>query len=165
MLEIAVVLISFFLDSIVSMFVPIDTNFFVPLFSIVSLIIIYPYFNHREGDYMKMACVLGLCYDFIYTDTLFLHCMLFFVLAQVIRLLNVWFSNNVISVSFMSIIIIVVYRMLEYGILCLIGFLPFDMEFFLKGIYASLLLNVIYCVIVYLITDWVSRKYRILKID
>jgi len=87
------------------------------------------------------------------------------IIAFCVRFLNEWVSNNVFSISLMAIVLIACYRALEYSILSLVGFFTFDSMYLLQGIYSSLLLNVIYAIILYLITDWLSKKYHILKVD
>lgn len=164
-LVIITVVVSFFLDGILSNFIPISSNFFIPLFSLISFIIIYPYFNHRENDYVKTAALIGFCYDMVYTDTIFLECILFILIAFFIRLLNEWFSNNIVSITFMTILVVALYRSISYGVLSLVGFFTFDFMHLFQGIYSSLLLNIIYAICLYLVTDKLSRKYHVLKVD
>lgn len=161
----SVVILSFFLEGFVSNIVGINTNFFVPLFSIVSLLIVYPYFNHEEGDFLKCCFALGLAYDLVYTDTLIVNACLFVVVGLFIRFLNSWLSNHMISISFMIVLTILMYRIMMYMILIVIGFLPLDWNVFVKSFYSSLLLNIIYGEVLYVSADFFSKKYHIRKID
>ena len=165
MLVAITLIVSFCLDGIVSNFIPIHSQLLIPLLTLMSLLIIYPYFNHHEDDYLKVAGVLGLCYDIVFTDTVFLHCVLFLLVALFIRLLNEWFSNNIVSIGFMAVLVIAFDRILEYSILSLVGFFAFDGMYLLQGIYSSILLNVIYAILLYVVTDKISRKFHIRKIE
>lgn len=161
----SVVILSFFLEGFASNLIGINSPLFTPLFSIVSLLIIYPYFNHEETNFLKCCFFLGLFYDLVYTDTLIVNACLFMIAGLFIRWLNSWWSNHIISIFFMTSFTIIFYRCIMYGILVVIGFLPFDGMSLLNSITSSLLLNILYGEILYLITDHFSKKYRIKKID
>ena len=160
-----VTIISFLLEGIFSNMVNITNSFFAPLFSIIVLIIIYPYFNHEESSFLKTCFILGLAYDFIYTDTLVVNACIFLIIGFFIIWLNSWLSNHSISVLFMSFITIIVYRILMYSILVIVGFIPFNLNVLFTSIYSSIILNLIYADVLYLICDYVSKKYNIKKID
>lgn len=160
-----VTIISFLLEGVFSNMINITNSFFAPLFSIVILIVIYPYFNHEESSFLKTCFVLGLAYDFIYTDTLIVNACIFLIIGYFIIWLNSWLSNHSISVLFMSFITIVVYRILMYTILVIVGFLPFNINALFISIYSSIILNLIYADLLYLICDYFSKKYNIKKID
>lgn len=160
-----VTIISFLLEGVLSNMVNITNSFFAPLFSIVILIIIYPYFNHEESSFLKTCFVLGLAYDFIYTDTLIVNACIFLIIGYFIIWLNSWLSNHSISVLFMSFITIIVYRVLMYTILIIVGFLPINLNSLFISIYSSIILNLLYADILYLICDYFSKKYNIKKID
>ena len=152
-------------DGTISNFIPLYSQLLIPLLTLMSLLIVYPYFNHDENDYLKVAGVLGVCYDIVFTDTVFLNCVLFLLVALFIRLLNEWFSNNIFSVGLMAMLVITFARILEYSILSLVGFFAFDWMYLFQGIYSSILLNVIYVMLLYVVTDKISRKFHIRKID
>ncbi len=165
MLVSVVVILSFFLEGFASNVVGINTQLFTPLFSVVSLLIIYPYFNHEEGNLLKCCFALGLFYDLVYTDTLIVNACLFVVVGLFIRFLNSFLSNHMISISIMIFFTVLMYRIIMYAILVVVGFLPFDWTVLLKSVYSSFLLNMIYGVILYITTDYFSKKYHIKKID
>lgn len=161
---IPVVIISFFLDHIISNIVSIN-GICLPLCTIVSLIIIYPYFNKKDFSYYKWAMCIGLFYDIVYTDTLLLNTCLFFVLAFLIKTINFFLSNNTINTVIMTIISIICYRVLTYLILWMINYISYDFMLLLKSIYSSLILNIVYAITIFLITNFFSRKYKIRKLE
>lgn len=164
-LAIIVTVISFFLESIVSNFVSINSDLFLPLFTIVSFVIIYPYLKKERANYYKIAAVLGLFYDIVYTDTLILNLFLFVMTAYFITKMNYILSNNYFNVALMTVLAIAFYRSISFFVLVIIGYLPFSWFSLFRGITTSLLLNVIYVVVLYGITDFFSHKYHITKID
>jgi len=158
------VIISFFLDSILTSFIPID-SILLPLFSLISLIIIHPYFHKEENSYLIFSFLLGLLYDIVYTDTIFLNAFIFLLLAFIIKLINDYISNNMFNVSIMSLLLVIIYRTITYFVLVIINYLTYDFHDLLVCIYSSLILNVFYAILLYLITDFVSKKYKIDKIE
>lgn len=162
---IPVVVISFFLESIFSNFVAIDSLLFIPLFTIISLVIIYPYFSNNDFKYLKYCAIIGLCYDIIFTNTLILNMVVFLSIGLIIKLVNIFISNNPLNVILISLISITFYRVITYFLLVIINFVSFNFNVLLKGVYSSLIINLAYGIIVYLLTDYLSKKHRVSKID
>lgn len=160
-----ILIVSFILQGILSNFINIDTNIFNLLLPIVALIIIYPYFRKNNRKYFIYAGIYGFLYDLIYTDTFILYAGLFVIIGFIISLLNVIFSNNIINIGFITTIVIIIYRVITYSILVTVNYLNFDIGILIESIYSSLLLNIIYAIIIYFISDKLSYKYRIQKID
>lgn len=158
-------IISFLLESIVSNFVSLDSILFVPLFTLVSLIIVSPYFNKREADYLKVCAVVGLFYDIVFTDTLCFHLLLFVLLGILISKIMSYINFNFISLCILIPIFITLYRIFSYCIICFSGFLSFDWQALGESIYSSFLLNLFYGMILYFITDKLAKKYHVYKVD
>lgn len=164
MYPIFIVTISFFLEGIVSNFVSSSTYFF-PLFTLVSFIIIYPYFQNKDEGFFKICLITGIFYDLIYTDTFLVHTLLFFILAFVIQKINVWLANNFFNSAIMAFFLIVIYRLLQYSILFLCGYFPYSFSWFITSITHSLILNIFYAIILFFVTDFISYKKHITKIN
>ena len=160
-----IVFISFYLDGIVSNFISINTTLLNPLLTLATLVIIYPYFYNNEKKYCFICFLVGILYDIIYTNTLGLNAMIFLIMGFFVKKINVFISNNSINVSFISLVIIVLYRIISFFTLTLIGYINLDFNILLHSITSSLLLNIIYTIMLYLITDNISRKKHIVKID
>ena len=156
----AVLIISFILDSIVSNFISLDRMFF-PLLTLMALIISYPYFDNNRQKYFGVCLVTGICYDLIYSNTIIIHGMLFLLIGFIITRLNLIISNNSINVGIMAIVCIVIYRFLAYGLLLITASTSFEWFSLLKSIYSSLILNIFYVILIYIITDKISRKFKI----
>lgn len=155
-----VLIISFILDSLISNFIPLN-SIFMPLFTLMSLIIIYPYFNNHKTKYLLVCFVTGLFYDLIYTNTIVIHAFLFLVIGFIIIRLNLILSNNYLNVAIMAIIIIIIYRIIAYGLLLITANIDFNFMTLLKSIYSSLILNLIYVVLTFIITDQIATKLKI----
>lgn len=160
-----VIISSFFLESICSNFVSISNSLFLPLFSIVSLVIIYPYFNNNDFKFFQFCAGVGLAYDLIFTNTLIFNMIIFLGIGVIIKIINFFISNNPLNITLISLLSIISYRIITYLVLCIVGYKTFNINVLSKSIYSSLILNIIYGFLVYLLTDYFSRKYKIQKID
>lgn len=155
-----IVIVSFLLDSIISNFVGIHSNICIPLFTLTSLVIIFTYYN-REKEYFKLCLFIGILYDIVFTNTLFINAGLFLIVGFITKILNYYLSNNVINNTIMLIINIFVYRFIMFSILVLANITNFDFFLFFESFYSSLLLNIIYSVIIYLTLEKkLANKYK-----
>ncbi len=157
-----ILIISFLLDSIVSNFISFD-SLFQPLFTLMALIIIFPYFISHKGNqnYLLTCFITGICYDLIYTDTLVIHGFLFLLIGYIIMKLNLVLASNCLNDIIIGVIIIIFYRLIMYALLLITANISFDIFAIIKGIYSSLILNIIYIFLVFLITDKISDKMKI----
>lgn len=154
---------SFLLEGIVSNFVSTNTNLFAPAFTIVALIIIYPFFTGDDIEYLVVSFLYGLLYDLVYTDSIMMYAIIFLFIATLIKLLNIWFSNHIINVIFITFLMLIVYRLVTYLTLVLVGFLNYNYWILMKSFYSSFILNIIYVIVLFIITDYFSKKLNIRK--
>lgn len=154
--------ISFLLDGILSRYI-LPTSLFLPLFTIVSLVIIYPYFNNNNYRYFRYVAIIGLLYDITYLNTLFFNFFIFIMIGFIVGLLNYLLSNNIYTSILITIISIVVYRIINYLFVVIFKNQLFNFYDLLESIYSSLLLNIIYCIIIYVFTEIYSKKHKILR--
>lgn len=157
-----VIIVSFLLDGIFSNFISLDSNFNA-LFSLMSLIIVYPYFNKKNSFFLKICFLTGFFYDFVYTDTIIFNAFIFLLIGIIIIKLNELLGNNPLNNSLMAVIIISLFRCTTYFFLTLTANVITSKEVLLDAITSSLLSNIIYIIIIFIITDNISKKLKIRK--
>ncbi|MBQ9011487.1 MAG: rod shape-determining protein MreD [Bacilli bacterium] len=158
------IVISFILDSIVSNFISLN-SLFTPLFTLMSLILVYPYFKGMIEKYYITSFVTGICYDLIYTDTIIIHGFLFLFIAFIITRLNILLSNNFVNVIIMAFVCIITYRFITYGLLLITDNVSFHVSILFKSIYRSLILNLAYVSLGCIILERLAKKFKIRKIN
>lgn len=158
---ISILIISFLLDGIVSNYVSFS-GFLIPLFSLIGLIVSYEFFKFDKEEIYKYAFALGLCYDLIYTDTFIFYAFLFVFIAFVIIHIYKVLTSNYIGLLLVSIICIILFRCITYFFLIITGNVIFNVDNLYKGIYNSLLINVIYGFLVKFICDFIV-SYKLKK--
>lgn len=156
--------VSFLLEGVLSNFLSLN-SYFLPLFSLVSLIIIYPFFHRKEMNYLKMCVLFGFLYDITYTDTFLVNTLLFSFLGFVIMFINTWLSNNFLNSGIISFIIIILYRLFYYLLLFFCGYSSFSLKVLTSSILHSFISNILYAIILYFAVDYISYKKHIEKVD
>jgi rod shape-determining protein MreD len=154
-------IISFYLEGILSRFTV--NSLFVPLFTLISLIIIYPFLFCYKKDYYILCFILGLLYDISYTSTIFLNAFIFLLIGFIIVKLNLFITNNKFNVIILSIFIILIYRIITYIVLIMIGYLKFNINDLINSILNSIIINIIYSYFLFIIIDKISTKRNIVK--
>jgi len=154
-------MVSFFLDGILFKYIN-PNSLFLPLLTIVSLIIIYPYFNNNNFRYFKYIAILGLLYDIAYMNTIFYNFFIFVILGFINAFIKYLLSDRLYINVLITIILIIIYRFINFIFINITsdGLSAF---YLVKSIYSSLILNIIYCICIYLLTEWYSKKHKIFK--
>ena len=141
-----ILFISLILETIVSNVVGIN-SIFIPLFFIMSLILIYP-----KEDYLIICFICGLIYDICFYNSLFINTISFILIGLLIPNLKKY------NIYLKSIIVIIFYRFISYFMLVLIGYTKFSINLLFKSIYSSIILNIIFIILVKLCYN-IKRKW------
>lgn len=165
-LPISITVISFLLDGLFSLIIPFDSIFmFKSFFTLMSLIVLFPYFVYRERQYYILSFVTGLLYDLIYTNTLLLNALLFLSTAILIRYIYKEIQNNIANGVVISVLILFIYNTLTYVILNIIGVTTTPYSIFLSHLIFIDIINVLYFVITYIIARRIADTIKLRYID
>ena len=148
---IVIIFLSFILDNVISLFINKNSIFF-PLFTLLSLIIIFSY-NLKDYKYFLLSSVVGLIYDVMFTETLFLNSSIFLLFSLGIYLIFTKINYNLINIIFVSLLLIVSYRVITYCLFLLDFSVPFNVILLLRGIYSSIIINIGYVILLYFIKN------------
>lgn len=153
--------ISFVLEGIFS--VLIDKNsLFVPLFSVASLVLVYPYVPNKK-KFVLYGTITGLLYDLVYTQTLFLNTIVFTILALIILLYFKYFSFSLIKLYVLNLMVPCIFRILIFIIQVLAGNVNFEFNVLIISIYTSLISNTIYLFIMSFILKRFFKRTKKMK--
>ena len=159
-------IISFILEGFLSNIFPStlsNISYFTTIYTIISLVVIYPYFyNHKK--YYILLIIFGLLFDIVYTSTFLLNTVIFIIIGITIKILNNMLSENIIMTNIISIITITLYHILSYLILSIVNYLNYDIMLLLSIILHSLIMTVIYTSVSYLILKLIHNKLEIKQI-
>lgn len=160
---VVVLLISFILEGIVSNLVP-TSSLFIPLFSIVSLLVTYPLFNENKIKYLIYSETLGLLYDLVYTNTPFINTFTFVITALIITFICKFITLNKLNLVLIILFILLFNQTINYLLLCLFRYRIFNNATLLEGLYSSLILNVVYSYILYVVIEIINKKRKYKRI-
>lgn len=151
-----ILILSFLLDGILSFFL--NKNLLLnPLFSLCSLIIIYRYYSKSmQTNYLITCSILGLFFDIVYSDTIFLNAGIFLLLGLFITKYYQIFSYKLLSSTILTILIIILYRLITFLVLSNLGIINFNLYNLFRSIYSSIFINIIYVGLYFL----KKRKYK-----
>lgn len=162
MLAIIILVISILLDGILTLYLPYlpgNLSLFTPMLTIVSLILIYPFYRKKEKNYFITIFLVGLIYDLLYTNLLFYDAVVFLLLGLIIKKIYKDFDVTNIKISLYIILIIVIYELLFALFIIIFNLVPMTLSRLIYKITHSILLNIIYGETALFIINKVPKKY------
>lgn len=159
-----VLIFSFFFEAIFTNIVSVN-SIFIPLFLITALVLIYPYFNNKKLNYLIVSLIIGIFYDIGFSDTIFVNTIGFGILSGIIIICYNYVNYNIYTANIINVIILITYRIITYIILLSINYISFSRYILFKGIYSSIIINIIYGIILYIIIDLLAKIFNKKKVE
>lgn len=150
------IFISLLLDGIIPIYLK-RNSYFLPLLTITTIYSIYPKYTKKEKYYFAMLIASGILYDLLYTNLLFFNAILFFTVGLISKYIHKNFSNNIFMQIIYITLIIISYELLIITILYIFKVIPITISKIIYKISHSLILNIIYGEILYLVLNQKSR--------
>ena len=157
------VIISFLLDGLMSNLLPfnlVDPSYLKTIYSVISLVIIYNYFDNKQ-KYLKILIVLGIFFDIVYTNTFILNIIVFLVIYIILSLVDYMIPTNIITINIKSISCIFLYHILTYIILLLANYNSYSIKLLGIILLRSIIMTIIYTTISYLIMNKIYDNKKI----
>ena len=168
MLTSIILLISIILDGILTNYLPYlvnDLSLFTPLLTVVSIFILYPLNRKKETKFFILMFIVGIIYDLLYTNLLFLNGLLFVLIAFISKIIYKNFETSYFKLIIYTILIIVIYESLYAGILFIYRVVPITIYKLFYKISHTLILNIIYKKLLYFIIKHLPKKYKRISIN
>lgn len=157
------IVISFILDSLISNLIPfnlVNPSYFKTIYSIISLVIIYNYFDNKT-KYLSILIILGIFFDIVYTNTFILNVVIFLIIYIILSSLDYLIPNNIITINIKSITCISSYHILTYIILLLSNYNNYSIKLLGIILIRSIIVTIIYTTISYLIINKIYDNKKI----
>lgn len=162
-ISVTYVIISFILDSLISNLIPFNLvapSYFKTIYSIVSLVIIYNYFDNKK-KYLSILVILGLFFDIVYTNTFILNIVVFLIIYIILSSLDYIIPTNIVTINLKSIVCISSYHILTYIILLLSNYNNYNIKLLGLILIRSMIMTIIYTTISYLIMNKIYENKKI----
>ena len=157
---VVILIISFLLDGIIFSLSSINSTI-SPLFSLLSLILVYPYYCNDKRKMFVCAIFVGLLYDIVYSNSLFFNTLVFTGMLYLVDQIHKVLTNSFFNTFLVSNIVICVYRIVDYLFFLVLGMIGNDVTSLINSISNSLIINYIYVIIFSFILYIVSKKLQI----
>ena len=143
---IILILISLFLDGLLSVKIS-TSSYFLPLLTLTTLFLIYPKCKKKEITFLLLVTITGFLYDLLYTNLLFLHAIVFFILTKLIKYLYQNYHQNTFKQLIYLVVVIIFYELLLALLLFIFQTTDITLNKTLTIISKSLLLNISYALL------------------
>ncbi len=167
--SIIIIIISFFLDGILTNFLPYgvgDLSLFTPLTTLVSIVIVCPFFHKNDQKkYFILSAIVGFLYDLFYTNLLFFNALAFLFIAYITSIFYKQFGNGYLYILLHVFISIVLYELLTVCCIIMFNLVPISIDRIIYKISHSLIINLIYAELLYIIIQRLPKKYRKVSIN
>ena len=104
-------------------------------------------------------------YDIFISSYTLINTFLFLLMGTLITILNKQWNNNVINNIIFFVILNIVYQTVYYFMISIIENIPWISYLNFNFILNTMIINIIFISILYIVTDKISKKYKIYKID
>lgn len=168
MIGIIIIIISLLLDGLLSNYLPFlvnDLSIFTPLLTLISISLLYPYYRKKEKYFFIMIFITGIVYDLLYTNLLFFNGLLFLLIAYISKLIYHTYEMDYFKLIIYLAMIITIYESVTGLILFIFNLVPITFSRVIYKIIHSLLLNIIYGELLYLILNLIPKKYKRISIN
>ena len=162
-ISILYLVISFLLEGIMSNIFPStlsNISYFTTIYTIISFVIIYPYFDNDKKYYL-LILIFGILFDVLYTSTFFINIFIFIIIGIIIKLLYNLFPENIFMTNIISYICIIIYHILSFIILVIVGYNDYNIMLLFNIIIHSIFMTIIYTSIRYFIIKFMYNKFGI----
>ncbi len=158
--NILITLISLILENIFNLYLN-EFKYFTPLFTILSLIFVYPYFKNSKKDFFLFSFILGLVYDLFFTNFYVLNSILFLIISIVIYYILNKKDYSLRYIIVTCIVSILLYNLLLFLILNFFNYVNYSLLDFSYILKYFIIGNILYIVILYLILKNTYFKNKI----
>ena len=153
-------IISFLLDGLISNYTSINIinpSYLRTIYSIISLVIIYNYFEN-DNKYLKIMVTIGFLFDIIYTNTFLLNIFIFRIIYIIIKVLNEYIPNNLFTINIKSLIAICIYHLLTYFLLLLAHYDNYSSKLLFTILKCSIIMTIVYTSVSYILLKKIYYK-------
>lgn len=165
-ISIFILIFSFLFEGFISNYISStfsSLSLFSTMYTLITLIVIYPYF-YNEKKYYILLIVFGLLVDIVYTNTFMINTFIFIAISLVVKFLNFILPENILMANIMSVVSVMLYHILSYTILTIINYDTYPVSLLLDICTNSIIMTIIYTSALYLIAKLLFTKFDMKQI-
>ncbi len=160
-------IISFLLDALMSNYLNTDivnSSYLMTIYSVIALVIIYHFFDN-DNKYLTILIILGISFDIVYTNTFLLNIFIFIIIYFVIKTINNYIPNNILTINLKTLLAITIYHLLTFLILNLANYNNYPINILFSILSKNIIMTTIYTTTSYLIIKkmYYKKYYKKIK--
>ena len=137
-----------------------NPSWFSCVYLLVTLVILFPCFENQK-KYLRLLIIFGLLMDIVYTNTFILNTIIFLAIYFICRAVNYFLPHNIFTINLLNVMSIIIYYVLTFVILLIIGYDSYSVMSLLHIITHSFLMTVFYGSIMYFILSSLFHRFHI----
>lgn len=164
MISFIIVVISLFLDVVILnniSFLVGELTIFTPLLTFTSIILIYSLYRKNKLLYLSICFFVGVIYDFVCTNLLFFNGLIFLLCGLLVIIFYKNIGFGYIKIILIVGILIILYEVIGAVIINILGYYNISISDLFYKISHSLILNLIYGEVVFIILKFSPNKINI----
>jgi rod shape-determining protein MreD len=165
-ISVILLIFSFLLEGFLSNYMAFSlgaTSAFSTVFTLITFVVLYPYFQN-EKKYYLLLIIFGLLFDMVYTNTFIFNAILFLLVGIILQILSNIFPNNIIGLIITSLLSIFAYNILSFIFLSLVNYYDFSLMLLLKILLNSVAMTIIYTLVIYYVSNYLFKRFKIQQI-
>lgn len=140
-----------------------NLSIFSTVYVLVSLLIINIYFENKK-KYLILLIVFGLILDLVYTNTFLLNTFLFIATYYFSKAFHFFFPYNLLTINISNLLSIFIYHIISFFLLVLLKYDNYTIWMLTKIVTHSIMMTIIYTSTVYLIIEFVKKKFELKEV-
>lgn len=156
-INIIIIFISTIFELLLNLYIK-TNSYLVPIFTLLSLIFIYPYFRNSKKDFFIFSSIVGFIYDLVFTNFYILNAFIFLLISTIIYYYFKKFNYKLLNIIIISIIIILLYNLILFLVFNIYKYNSYTLLEFIYIIKHFYIINLIYITFTYFILYKVYLK-------
>lgn len=140
-----------------------NLSIFTTIYVLISLLIIKPHFEN-EKKYLILLLIFGLIIDATFTNTFILNTSLFLVSYYFSKLFHFFFPYNLFTMNISILLSVFVYHIISFLFLTVLQYDNYTIWVLLKVLSHSVIMTVIYSSVLYLIIEFIKKKFDLKEV-
>lgn len=159
-------ILSLLIQGIISNFVGytfMSLSLFYTVYVLVCLGVILPYFDDKK-KYFILLIIFGLIIDIAYTNTFILNVFIFIVVYFFNKIFYAILPYNLFTINISSVASIIIYHIISFLMLLMLGYDNYTISMLGISILHSIIMTVIYASSLYLIINFIYKKFELKEV-
>ena len=140
-----------------------NLSIFLTIYPLVNLLVLTPYFENSKKNII-IVLIIGILVDIVYANTFLLNTSIFLIVYYITKFFHFFFPYNLYTINISNLIGIFLYHILSFLFLFLIRYDNYNLMMLWKILTHSVIMTIVYTTILYLLIEWLRKKFELKEI-